>query len=77
MHGKTVLYKIKDPAKDGDYLWVSLDTAKHAGSAFKVWEDKRSKIVFKSSYDEHFKEMKQKHDSNEGREIKKCDLVKK
>ena len=72
-HGDTILYKIPDKTGKG-YIWVSLDTAKHGGSAFKVWNDWKSKIVFRGSYDENLKEIKNKHDSNEGREIKKSEL---
>ena len=70
----TILYKIPDKTGKG-YIWVSLGRAKHGGSAFKVWNDRKSKIVFRGSYDENLREIKNKHDSNEGREIKKSELA--
>ena len=63
-------YKIKDRRPDSDkFIWVSKDTAGHAGSGFKVWIEKGRKIVFDSSYDEKLQRIANKHDSNEGNEI--------
>ena len=72
-HEGIIYYKITDGSKKRK-IWVSHDTAKHAGSAFKVWLDKRSKIVFGSSCDKNLRIIKDKHESNAGREIKKSDM---
>lgn len=67
-YGRVIYHRIKDP-NGQKHIWVSRDTAKHAGSAFKVWLEKGSRIVFDSSYDENLKRMAGKHESNAGREI--------
>lgn len=59
---------------DGADKWVSFDRARHAGSAFKVWVDKRSRIEFESSYDGNLKKMDGKHESNEGKFILKSQM---
>ena len=69
-HRGTTYYKRK-----GTDEWISRDTAGHGGAAFKVWKDKRSKLVFHSSYDENFKKMEGKHESNQRREIMKSHLI--
>ena len=58
----------------GENKWVSYDHARHAGAAFKVWRDKSSCIEFESSYDVNLNEMSGKHESQEGKVIKKADM---
>ena len=59
---------------EGEYVWISLDRAHHAGAAFKVWKETRNQIYFDSSYDENLERMSDKHESNEGEWIQKCDM---
>ena len=69
-HRGTTYYK-----REGTDEWISRDTAGHGGAAFKVWKETRSKLIFHSSYDENFKKMEGKHESNQGREIMKSHLI--
>lgn len=73
VHNRIDYFKIRVGTKK-KYIWVSLDKAKHGGAAFKVWKDKGATINFVSSYNENMEEMKNKHESNEGRKIKKSDM---
>ena len=65
--------KLKDGSKmyeakiDGEWRFVTIDHAGHGmgkyRSAFKAWEEKRSKFVFYGSYDVNLKRLDNKHDS--------------
>jgi len=67
----TAYYKIKFGS---GFMWFSLDTSGHGEAAFKGWVDKKSEIVFDSSYDVHLKRMTGKHESNAGKRIKKSKM---
>ena len=58
----------------GEKKWVTLDRARHAGAGFKVWIDKESYIEFESSYDNALEIMPDKHESNEGKRIRKVNM---
>lgn len=70
------MYRIENPNEKGKYIWVSKDTAGHAGSGFKVWKEnsKGNKLEFDSSYDHRFQKMTNKHESNAGKVIKMSDM---
>ena len=73
-HNGTIYYMIEDDQNEGKYIWVSRDTARHAGAAFKVYADKGTKLDFRSSYNADFKEMHGKNESNEGNRINKSKM---
>ena len=69
--GKMYYYKVNT---DRGQRWFSFDHAGHAGSAFKGFIETRSELVFESSYDHNLQIMANKHESNEGTKIKKCEM---
>ena len=59
---------------DRGLRWFSFDHAGHAGSAFKGFTETKSQLIFESSYDHNLQIMLNKHESNEGITIKKCEM---
>ena len=59
---------------DRGLRWFSFDHAGHAGSAFKGYTETKSQLIFESSYDHNLQIMLNRHESNEGITIKKCEM---
>ena len=63
--------------KKNKKFWFAVDTARHAGARYKIFEEKGNKLVFCCSADEYGQFMKNKHESNARTEKQRLTILKK